>query len=71
MDGKQTGTVKWFSAAKGYGFIGPDSGGKDLFTHHTGIEMEGYKTLKEGQRVSFIIEGGPKGPQAGSVSVIE
>ena len=70
MDGKQTGTVKWFSAAKGYGFIGPDGGGKDLFVHHTAIEMDGYKTLAEGQRVTFCVEKGSKGPQAGDVSVV-
>jgi CspA family cold shock protein len=71
VEARIQGTVKWFSGQKGYGFIAPDSGGKDLFTHHTGIEMSGYKTLEEGQRVSFIVERGPKGPQASSVCVIK
>ena len=70
MDGKQSGTVKWFSAEKGYGFIGPDGGGKDIFVHHSAIEMDGYKTLKEGQRVEFFVGKGNKGPQADSVIVV-
>lgn len=64
------GTVKWFSGAKGYGFIGPDEGGKDVFVHHTAIDMKGYKTLEEGQRVSFEVTRGSKGPQAENVSVV-
>jgi CspA family cold shock protein len=63
--------VKWFDAARGYGFIAPESGGKDCFCHHTAIQMTGYKTLKEGQRVEFTIERGQKGPQAANVEVIE
>ena len=70
MDGKQQGTVKWFSGEKGYGFIGPDGGGKDVFVHHTAIEMDGYKTLKEGQRVTFSVVRGAKGPQAEAVEVV-
>ena len=63
------GTVKWFSAAKGYGFIAPDGGGKDLFVHHSAIQMKGYKTMQEGDRVSFEAVKGSKGPQAEQVVV--
>lgn len=70
MDERIQGTVKWFSNAKGYGFIGPDRGGKDLFVHHTAIEMDGYKTLTEGQRVTFAVVPGDKGPQADAVVVL-
>jgi len=66
MSERQEGTVKWFNAAKGYGFISPD-GGEDVFVHHTAIVAEGYKTLDEGQRVEFTVEQGPKGLQAASV----
>lgn len=65
-----TGTVKWFNASKGYGFIAPSSGGDDLFAHFSAIEIEGYKKLKEGQQVEFEIEGGPKGPQAARIRVL-
>jgi len=58
------GTVKWFNASKGYGFISPNNGGDDVFAHFSAIEMDGYKTLKEGQHVEFEIQQGPKGPQA-------
>jgi CspA family cold shock protein len=58
------GTVKWFNATKGYGFITPDGGGKDVFVHHSAIEGAGYKELSEGQRVEFESEQAPKGPQA-------
>jgi len=59
-----TGTVKWFNDAKGFGFITPDNGGEDLFAHFSSIQMNGFKTLKEGQKVSFEIAQGPKGKQA-------
>jgi CspA family cold shock protein len=69
VDGqKQTGTVKWFNDAKGFGFITPDGGGEDLFAHFSSIQMNGFKTLKEGQKVSFEIAQGPKGKQALSIT---
>ena len=58
------GTVKWFSDQKGYGFVVPDDGGKDLFVHVSNIEMEGYRTLQEGQKVEFEAAQGRKGPEA-------
>ena len=61
------GTVKWFSNQKGYGFITPDGGGKDVFVHHSAIQGEGYKTLDEGQAVEFEVTQGPKGEQAANV----
>ncbi len=64
-----TGTVKWFNAEKGYGFITLDEGGQDVFVHFTAIEMSGYKVLEEGQKVSFELGQGAKGPQAESVRV--
>jgi cold shock protein len=64
----RTGTVKWFSEAKGYGFITPQDGGKDVFVHHSAIAGSGFKTLTEGQRVSFDVKQGPKGPQAVDVT---
>jgi CspA family cold shock protein len=66
-----TGTVKWFNATKGYGFITPTDGGDDVFAHYSAIEMEGYKTLKEGQRVEFEIQDGPKGPQASHIRTLQ
>lgn len=60
------GTVKWFNDAKGYGFIAQD-GGKDIFVHHTAIQMQGFKSLKEGARVTFEVVDGPKGPAAANV----
>jgi CspA family cold shock protein len=61
------GTVKWFNTEKGYGFIKPDDGGKDIFVHHTAIKMEGFRALKEEERVEFEVETGPKGIQAKNV----
>jgi CspA family cold shock protein len=65
-----TGTVKWFSDDKGFGFITPDEPGKDLFVHHSAINADGYKSLAEGARVSYESEQGPKGPAAANVSTI-
>ncbi|MDQ3646122.1 MAG: cold shock domain-containing protein [Actinomycetota bacterium] len=62
-----TGTVKWFNDAKGYGFITPDDGTKDLFVHHTNITGEGFKSLAEGAKVEFEARAGAKGPEATSV----
>jgi CspA family cold shock protein len=62
------GTVKWFNAEKGFGFIAPDGGGADVFVHHSGIASTGFRSLDEGQRVSFEVEQGQKGPQAVGVS---
>ena len=62
------GKVKWFNPTKGYGFIKPDDGGEDLFVHHSSIQGEGCKSLKEDQSVTFDVEDGEKGPQATNVS---
>ena len=62
-----TGTVKWFNDAKGFGFITPDGGGEDLFAHFSAINMPGFKTLKESQKVSFEVTTGPKGKQASNI----
>lgn len=62
-----TGTVKWFSASKGYGFISPQDGGTDVFAHFSAIEMDGFRTLKEGQAVEYDVQDGPKGPQASKI----
>ena len=62
-----TGTVKWFNESKGFGFISPSDGGKDVFVHFSAIQGDGFKTLSEGQAVSFDVEDGPKGPQATNV----
>jgi CspA family cold shock protein len=59
-----TGTVKWFSDEKGFGFITPDDGNRDLFVHHTNISADGYRSLVEGAKVSYEEEAGPKGPKA-------
>lgn len=66
-----TGQVKWFNNAKGFGFILPDGGGGDLFAHYSAIAMEGYKTLKAGQAVSFDIIEGPKGLHAANIMAIK
>ena len=65
------GTVKWFSDSKGYGFISPNDGGEDIFVHHQSIQMDGYKSLKEGQKVEFTTEKGKKGLQAASVRILD
>jgi CspA family cold shock protein len=70
MADRFTGTVKWFNATKGYGFIGRDDG-EDVFVHFSAIQMDGYRRLKEGQKVEFSIEEGPKGLQAASVVAVE
>ncbi len=62
------GTVKWFSDQKGYGFITPSDGSKDVFVHHSSIQGEGFKSLQEGQSVEFEVTQGPKGPQATNVT---
>lgn len=62
-----TGTVKWFNASKGFGFICPDDGGDDLFVHHSDIQTEGYASLNEGQKVEFEVGEGKKGPCATQV----
>lgn len=62
-----TGTVKWFSDTKGFGFITPDEGSEDLFAHFSAINMSGFKTLKEGQKIRFEVTQGPKGKQASNI----
>ncbi|MDX1518762.1 MAG: cold-shock protein [Gammaproteobacteria bacterium] len=62
-----TGTVKWFNESKGFGFITPSDGSKDVFVHFSAIAAEGFRTLTEGQQVTFDVEEGPKGPQASNV----
>ncbi len=62
-----TGTVKWFNDSKGFGFITPDDGGEDLFAHFSAIQMNGFKTLKEGQKVQFEVTQGPKGKQVSNI----
>ncbi|HEY8555354.1 MAG TPA: cold-shock protein [Burkholderiales bacterium] len=62
-----TGTVKWFNDSKGYGFISPADGGKDVFVHHSAIQGTGFKTLAEGQKVQFEVTQSPKGPAAANV----
>ncbi len=65
-----TGTVKWFNDSKGYGFIAPDDGAKDVFVHHSAIAGEGFKTLAEGARVEFEVREGAKGPEAVGVVTV-
>lgn len=67
---RKNGTVKWFSDPKGFGFITPDGGGEDVFAHHTAIKMNGYRSLKEGQKVSFEVTQGPKGSQASDITEV-
>ena len=64
-----TGIVKWFNESKGFGFITPSDGSKDVFVHFSAINSNGFRTLEEGQSVSFVVENGAKGPQATQVSV--
>jgi CspA family cold shock protein len=66
-----TGTVKWFNDSKGFGFITPESGGDDLFAHFSSIQVSGFKTLREGQRVSFDVTSGPKGQQASNIRPLD
>jgi cold shock protein len=63
-----TGTVKWFNDSKGFGFITPDGGGEDVFAHFSAIQSKGFKSLKEGQRVTFDVTEGPKGKQAANIN---
>ena len=67
----QTGVVKWFNNAKGYGFILPDEGSTDVFAHYSAIHMEGYRTLKAGQPVRFEVEAGPKGMHAIAIEALD
>jgi cold shock protein len=68
---RTTGTVKWFNEEKGYGFITPENGSKDCFVHHSAIQMQGFKTLREGERVEFEIAQGAKGPAAENVTKVD
>ncbi|SPP31014.1 Cold shock-like protein CspD [Arsenophonus endosymbiont of Aleurodicus floccissimus] len=67
----ETGTVKWFNNAKGFGFIYPKNGGEDIFAHYSSIQMEGYRTLKAGQKVNFSSTKGPKGNHASLIIPVE
>lgn len=67
---RETGIVKWFNESKGFGFIAPDNGGKDLFAHFREIQGSGFRTLQENQRVEFDVAQGQKGPQATAIRVL-
>ncbi len=67
----QFGTVKWFNDAKGFGFIAPEGGGSDVFVHFSAISSKGFRTLQEGQRVSFVVSQGPKGAQTSAVTPVQ
>lgn len=67
----KTGNVKWFNNTKGFGFISPDEGGQDLFVHYSDVQMQGYRNLVQGQRVSYAFNDGPKGPAATQVVVLD
>ena len=66
----EKGTVKWFNDAKGFGFIQPEDGSKDLFAHFSEIQSPGYKSLTEGQRVEYLVKAGAKGPQASQIRIV-
>ena len=66
-----TGTVKWFNNVKGFGFVTPDDGGRDLFVHYSEVQMKGYRNLEQGQRVRYEFSDGPKGPHATKIEVTE
>lgn len=70
MAERTTGTVKWFNPSKGYGFIGREDGGEDIFVHFSALKMDGYRSLREGQIVEFTVEEGPKGLQAADVDLV-
>jgi len=66
----EKGTVKWFNDAKGFGFIQPQDGSKDLFAHFSEIQSNGFKSLAEGQQVEYVVKAGPKGPQAAQIRIL-
>jgi len=70
MSNRETGIVKWFNDQKGFGFIAPESGTKDIFVHHSAIVSDGFRSLAEGDRVEFSVEEGPKGPAAADVQKV-
>lgn len=70
MADREQGTVKWFNSEKGYGFIRPARGGRDIFVHHSSIDKDGFRTLQEGDLVEYTIGDGPKGPNAQRVTVV-